>query len=83
VEGQPTPPPEKRGTPWTLIGLGILGLYALLLVIKNDEKVKIHFLFFTTTIRLLVLIILCIAIGFVAGLLFDNWREKRKRASAA
>ena len=82
MEGQPTPTPEKRGTPWTLIGLGILGLYALLLVIKNDEKVKIHFLFFTTTIRLLVLIILCIALGFVAGLLFDNWREKRKRSAA-
>jgi hypothetical protein len=75
VEGQA---PEKRGTPWTLIALGIVGLYALLLVILNDEKVKVDFLFFSASIRKLVLIILCLGLGFVGGLLFDGWRTKRK-----
>lgn len=75
MEGQA---PEKRGTPWTLIALGIVGLYALLLVILNDEKVKVDFLFFSASIRKLVLIILCLGLGFVGGLLFDGWRTKRK-----
>jgi uncharacterized integral membrane protein len=79
VEGQPTPP-EKRGTPWTLIILAVLGLYALLLVLLNDQKVDVNFLFFSTSIRKLVLILLCLALGFVGGLLFDNWRARRKRA---
>jgi uncharacterized integral membrane protein len=75
VEGQP---PEKRGTPWTLIALGIVGLYALLLVILNDEKVDVNFLFFSAQIRKLVLILLCLGLGFVGGLLFDGWRTRRK-----
>ena len=80
MEGQP-PRPEKRGTPWTLVGLGILGVYALLLVILNDEKVAVNFLFFTASIRKLVLILLCLGLGFVGGLLFDRWRAKRTRSS--
>ena len=79
MEGQPTPP-EKRGTPWTLIILAVLGLYALLLVLLNDEKVNVDFLFFSASIRKLVLILLCLVIGFAGGLLFDNWRARRKRA---
>ena len=31
MEGQP-PPPEKKGTPWTLIGLGVVALYVILLL---------------------------------------------------
>jgi hypothetical protein len=47
-------------------------------VILNDEKVKVDFLFFSASIRKLVLIILCLGLGFVGGLLFDGWRTKRK-----
>jgi uncharacterized integral membrane protein len=78
VEGQP---PEK-GRPWTLIALGIVGLYALLLVILNDEKVDVNFLFFSAQIRKLVLILLCLGLGFVGGLLFDGWRTRRKSRSS-
>jgi uncharacterized integral membrane protein len=78
VEGQPPPSPEKKGTPWTLIGLAAVGLYALLLVLLNDEKVKVDFLFFSASIRKLTLIILCLALGFVGGLLFDRWRARRR-----
>jgi uncharacterized integral membrane protein len=74
VEGRA---PEKQRN-WTMIGFAIVGIYALLLVILNDEKVKIHFVFFTTSIRLLVLIILCLVLGFIGGLLFDRWRVTRK-----
>jgi uncharacterized integral membrane protein len=78
MEGQQTPP-EKRGTPWTLIIFGVVALYALLLVILNDEKVKVDFVFFSASIRKLILILLCLGLGFVGGLLFDRWRERRQR----
>jgi uncharacterized integral membrane protein len=78
MEGQPTAP-EKRGTSWTLIIFGVVALYALLLVILNDEKVKVDFVFFSASIRKLILILLCLGLGFVGGLLFDRWRERRQR----
>jgi uncharacterized integral membrane protein len=77
VEGQPGPA-AKRERNWTLIVFAVVSIYALLLVILNDEKVKIDFVFFSTSIRLLVLIILCLVLGFVGGLLFDRWRITRK-----
>jgi uncharacterized integral membrane protein len=70
--------PEKRERNWTLIVFAIVGIYALLLVILNDEKVKVDFVFFSASIRKLVLIILCLVLGFVGGLLFDRWRVTRK-----
>jgi uncharacterized membrane protein len=80
VEGQPTPPPEekKKSSPWTFVALAALGLYALLLVILNDEKTNINFVFFSTSIRKLVLILVCLALGFAGGLFFDRWRAKRR-----
>ena len=71
MEGQPTPPQEeaKKRSPWTFVGLAALGLYALLLVILNDEKTPIHFVFFT--------IVISLAIGFAGGLLFARWRARR------
>ena len=71
-------PPEKRERNWTLIVFAVVGIYALLLVILNDEKVKVNFVLFSTSIRKLVLIILCLVLGFVGGLLFDRWRVTRK-----
>ena len=79
MEGQSSPP-EKRGTPWTLIVFGVVAVYALLLVVLNDEKVRVRFVFFTAETRKLVLVLLCLALGFAGGLLFDRWRARRKRA---
>ena len=70
--------PVKREHNWTMIVFAVVGIYALLLVILNDEKTDINFVFFSTSIRKLVLIILCLVIGFVGGLLFDRWRITRK-----
>jgi uncharacterized integral membrane protein len=78
VEGQPAAP-EKRERNWTLIVFAVLAVYGLVLVLLNKEKVKIDFVFFSTSIRLLVLIILCLVLGFAGGLLFEGWRVSRKR----
>ena len=44
----------------------------------NDDKVDVSFVFFTAEISLLVLIVLCLGIGFAAGYLADRIRERRK-----
>ena len=81
MEGQPSPP-EKQGTPWTLIVIGVLAIYAVLLVILNSSQVNISFVFFSARISKLVLILLVLGIGFVSGLLFDRWRARGKRGAS-
>jgi uncharacterized integral membrane protein len=74
---------EKRDTPWTMIVIGVAALYALIVALLNSERVKVDFLFFSANVRLLVLIFLCLGLGFVVGFLFDRWRERRKRTARA
>jgi uncharacterized integral membrane protein len=79
-----TPPPqqprrEEQGTPWTLIAIAVLAVYALLIVILNREEVEISFVFFSTRISKLVLILLCLGLGFVLGYLFDGWRKRGRK----
>jgi len=75
------PAPEKE-TPWRLIVFAALALYAILIVLFNRNPVEVSFVFFTAHISLLVLILLCVGIGFAAGYLFDQLRDRRKKTSA-
>jgi uncharacterized integral membrane protein len=77
VEGQ-RPSPPRRDIPWMLIVFGALALYAVLLVVLNSEDVEVSFVFFTAEISKLVLILLCLGIGFAIGFLFDRIRERRR-----
>jgi uncharacterized integral membrane protein len=79
MEGQR--PAAKRDIPWSLVLVGLLALYAVLLVVLNDEKVSVDFVFFSARISKLILILLCLGIGFVGGFLFDRWRERRRRSA--
>jgi hypothetical protein len=72
------PTPTRRDVPWSLIAFAVLALYAIVIVLLNREEVEIDFLFFSGQISKLVLIVLCLGIGFAAGFLFDHWRERRK-----
>jgi uncharacterized integral membrane protein len=72
------PTPARRNVPWSLIAFGVLALYAVVIVLLNREEVEIDFLFFSGRISKLVLIVLCLGIGFAAGFLFDHWRERRR-----
>jgi uncharacterized integral membrane protein len=74
-------PPAERGTPWKLIVFAVLAVYAILIVLLNTDQVDVSFVFFSAEISLLVLILLCVGIGFAAGYLFDQLRERRRRAS--
>jgi uncharacterized integral membrane protein len=81
MEGQRTSPPAERDTPWTLIVFGVLAIYAILIALFNSDQIEVDFIFFSTDISLLVLIILCVGIGFAAGYLFNRTRAKRRAAS--
>ena len=74
--------PEKD-TPWKLIVFGVLAVYAILIVLFNRDEVEVSFVFFSTRISLLVLILLCVGLGFAAGFLFDQLRDRRKRRASA
>ncbi|HWQ22773.1 MAG TPA: lipopolysaccharide assembly protein LapA domain-containing protein [Gaiellaceae bacterium] len=82
----PTPasvPRAKRDTPWSLILFAVLAVYGVLLAILNSDEVEISFVFFTARISLLVLVLLCLGIGFAAGYLLDRLRVRRRRAASA
>lgn len=73
-----SPPSTRRDIPWSLVLFGLLVLYAVLLVVLNDERVAVDFVFFSARISKLVLILLCLGIGFAGGLVFDRWRDRRR-----
>lgn len=73
------PTPARRDVPWSLIAFAVLAVYAVVIVVLNREEVEIDFLFFSGRISKLVLILLCLGIGFAAGFLFDHWRARRQR----
>jgi uncharacterized integral membrane protein len=79
AEGSTSVTPEK-GTPWKLIVFGVLAIYAILIVLFNRDQVEVSFVFFSARISLLVLILLCVGIGFAAGYLFDQLRARRRSA---
>ena len=74
--------PEKD-TPWKLIIFGAIAVYAILIVLFNRKQVDVSFVFFSAQISLLVLILLCVGIGFAAGYLFEQLRTRRKRSAAS
>jgi uncharacterized integral membrane protein len=83
TQGPPEPPATpERDTPWKLIVFGALALYAILIIVFNREQVEVSFVFFSTEISLLVLILLCVGIGFATGYLFEQLRDRRRRGSA-
>jgi uncharacterized integral membrane protein len=75
------PEAQPKKSPWTArrIVLGVILLYLLLVVIANRGRVAVNFLFFKTEASLFVVLLLAIALGFVAGWLFDDLRARRRR----
>jgi uncharacterized integral membrane protein len=78
VSSQGAPPAPEKDTPWKLIAFAIIAVYAILIVLFNRDQVEVSFVFFSTDISLLVLILLCVGIGFAAGYLFDQLRARRR-----
>ena len=78
---QPVRPADaKDGVPWRLILFAALAVYAVLIVLLNRKQVDVSFVFFSAEISLLVLILLCVGLGFAAGYLFDELRSRRRQS---
>jgi hypothetical protein len=78
-ESPPPAPPAgpREAPPWKLIAFGAVAVYAILIVLFNRKQVEVSFVFFTAEISLLVLILLCVGLGFAAGYLFDQLQRRR------
>jgi uncharacterized integral membrane protein len=72
-------PQEERPIPVRLILLGILGLYLLLFAVLNAKTVKVSFVVFTTRVSLIVALVLAAVLGFGAGYIANELRDRRKR----
>jgi uncharacterized integral membrane protein len=83
VSSQGAPPAPEKDTPWKLIAFAVIAVYAILIILFNRDQVEVSFVFFSTDISLLVLILLCVGIGFAAGYLFEQLRDRRKRRAPA
>jgi uncharacterized integral membrane protein len=81
VSTPPTPEAPDGKSVWTVrrIVLGVIILYVLIVVIANRRSTPVNFVFFKTEASLFVILLLALALGFVAGWLFDDLRERRRR----
>ena len=79
----PRKDPKEGGIPWRMIAFGVLGAYGLLLVILNSQEVRVRFVFWSTRASLVILLLIVLAVGFLAGFLFDTARDRRKKRGRA
>jgi uncharacterized integral membrane protein len=81
----PSAPPTSSPSSWTprRIVLVVLVAYAVLLALFNLDSVAVNFVFFKTSASLFVVIVLSVALGFLAGWLFDDVRERRRRKTTS
>ena len=70
------------GLSWKAIVAGVLGIYALLLIIMNSKQVSVNFVFFSAQTRLIWLVLLCMALGGLIMALIPRWRRHRRAEHA-
>jgi len=63
----------------TVAALVLIAAYIVAFVAKNDAKVQVHFVLFTTHTSVIWLILLSLAIGIVGGLLLSQLYRRRRR----
>jgi uncharacterized integral membrane protein len=92
-EPQPEQPPEHGLTErlqegresfqpalWGRIVVGgLVALYAILFVVLNTHRVKVSFVFASTRVSLIWVILLSLAVGVVLGVLASQLRRHRHR----
>ncbi|HST15658.1 MAG TPA: LapA family protein [Gaiellaceae bacterium] len=73
-------PAKRERPPWIqLAAIGLIGLYALLFIILNTHRAKVSFVFGTTRVSVIWVILLSLAVGFVLGVLGSRLHRRRKR----
>jgi uncharacterized integral membrane protein len=62
-----------------IIVIGLVALYALLFVVLNTHHVKVSFVFTSTRVSVIWVILLSLAVGVVLGVLASQLRRHRDR----
>jgi uncharacterized integral membrane protein len=62
-----------------LIGIGIVGVYLLLFVVVNTRRVPVKFVFTSTRVSLIWVILLSLGAGVVIGVLLSQLHRFRMR----
>ena len=67
----------------TLIGLGLIVVWAIAFIVKNDEKVQLDLVLLDAHLSLIWLIILLLAVGFLGGILTSQLYRRRRLLRSA
>jgi uncharacterized integral membrane protein len=71
---------ERDRTPWVqLAAIALVALYAILFIVLNTHRAKVSFVFASTKISVIWVILLSLAVGFVLGVLGTRLNRRRKR----
>ena len=71
---------EKSRPPWApLAAVALITVYAVLFVILNTHHTKVSFVFFSTRVSVIWVILLSLAAGLVLGLLVPRLNSRRHR----
>ena len=71
---------KRERTPWVqLTAIGLVALYALFFIVLNTHRAKVSFVFASTKISVIWVILLSLAVGFVLGALVTRLNRRRKR----
>ena len=73
---------KRERTPWIqLTAIGLVALYTILFIALNTNRAKVSFVFTSTRISVIWVILLSLAVGFVLGVLGTRLNRRRKRRS--
>ena len=70
---------KRERPPWIqLTAIGLVALYAILFIVLNTHRAKVSFVFASTKISVIWVILLSLAVGFVLGVLGARLHRRRK-----
>ena len=70
--------PQQKRTSWRVWALGIAVLLAIIFIAENAQKVKVDFLFVSTTTPLVVALLISVALGALIGWLGPRVRRHER-----
>jgi uncharacterized integral membrane protein len=65
-----------------LIVLALVVAYAIAFILENGKHVSVHFVFATTKVSIVWLILLSLALGAIGGILLSQLERRRRRRNA-
>jgi uncharacterized integral membrane protein len=66
-----------------LIALALVLAYAIAFILENGKHVSVHFVFVTTKVSIVWLILLSLALGAIGGILLSQLERRRRRMRRA